>query len=77
MAWPKGKKLECRTEPTEKEIEFCDQLRKLLKRMPKTMKLFADGNLRAVSSGCDSETTGFQPLAISVLCDCDGGDPWQ
>lgn len=69
---------EIRTEATPDEIKFCNRLRRLLKQMPTSMKLFADGELKAVDANCDCETSGFQSFwNITTLAKCDGGDPWQ
>ena len=35
-------------EPTKKEVAWCNKLRRLIKKMPSTISLFADGNLFAV-----------------------------
>ena len=70
--------MEIRTEATPEEVKFCNRVRRLMKQMPPTMKLFADGNLTAVDKNCDCETTKFQSFwNVLPLTQCDGGDPWQ
>lgn len=71
--------MENRTEATEEEIKFCNRLRRLLKQMPPTMRLFADGNLVAVPADYSMHRgESFQPFEnVESLCECDGGDPWN
>ena len=46
---------------TDEEIAWCNRLRRLMRKMPPTMKVFADGSLNAIPVECDPETTSFQP----------------
>jgi len=70
--------MEIRDWATPEEVKFCNRLRKLLKTMPPTMKLFADGGLKAIDANCDCETTEFVSFGnVEELARCDGGDPWQ
>jgi len=69
-------KVSCRTEPTQEEINFCNKLRRLLKQKPRTMQLFADGELRAVDVKASPEGA-FESLSVAGLGACGGGDPWR
>ncbi len=69
---------------TDAEISWCNKMRRLMKKMPGTMKLNADGSLQAVDSGLDQESSHpihgseYQPLdGISSMGPCEGGDPWN
>lgn len=68
---------------TEEETAWCNKLRRLMRKMPTTMKIFADGRLHAIDSSLDTEVlhpefgTEFQALrGVESMGDCDGGDPW-
>lgn len=66
--------------PTKEERAWCDKLRRLIKKMPTTMALFADGHLSAVDrKELDNyhDIDSFQPLHIEDLGVCEGGDPWK
>lgn len=68
---------------TKEEKAWCNKLRRLMKTMPPTMKIFADGQLKAIDSTLDPEKRHpefgdeFQPISdIASMGYCDGGDPW-
>jgi hypothetical protein len=66
---------------TNAEIEWCNKLRRLMRSRPKTMSLFADGQLKAVcarEAKSFHERDEFQPLeGVAPMGNCDGGDPWK
>ena len=69
---------------TAAERAWCARLCRLMRQMPPTMRLFADGELHAacakLEAGVETPKYGleFQPIAgIGSLGKCDGGDPWN
>jgi len=66
--------------PTKEEQAWCSKVRSLMKKMPPTMALFADGHLEAVDrKELDNYNyiATFQPLVMENLGICEGGDPWK
>lgn len=70
----------CLRVPTEAEVKWCDQMRKLMKRKPKTLTLFCNGNMHAlcthqVNNQVEKGGCMPQPLpGIDALGPADGGD---
>ena len=66
---------------TAAEIKWCDKMRRLIKSMPPTMSLFADGKLFAVDAEENRNydyIEHFQSLSgVTSMGRCDGGDPWK
>jgi hypothetical protein len=66
---------------TKEEMEWWLKLMNLVKKMPKTMKLFADGSLVAIDTE-ESKNYGnlehFQPITnLYRIPGVDGGEPWK
>lgn len=63
----------------DNELKWIKEMEKLLKKMPKGITLFADGQLNVVDTkqeGNFQNVKHFQPL-YRFNAYCGGGDPWS
>ena len=65
---------------TKKEEEWIKDLKKLMRKKPKNLRLFADGNLNILKGSkenpsCETEDGGMDKNRVvdSILFVCDGG----